>query len=66
MELRILSNDYVKTDCLRLIYIVRSQIDLMKLICSSIASDVAKGLQRAYSIYFVPRRTVVCEKVVLP
>ncbi|XP_052726912.1 vacuolar protein-sorting-associated protein 33 homolog isoform X2 [Vigna angularis] len=35
----------------------------MKFICSNIHNDISKGLQREYHVYFVPRRTVVCEKV---
>lgn len=46
-----------------MVYLVRSQLDLMKFICSNVHDDVSKGLQREYFVYFVPRRTVVCEKV---
>ncbi|XP_072067821.1 vacuolar protein-sorting-associated protein 33 homolog isoform X4 [Arachis hypogaea] len=35
----------------------------MRHICSNIHHDESKGLQREYHVYFVPRRTVVCEKV---
>lgn len=62
-ELRLLSDEPVQTDCSKILYLVRSQVDLMRLISSNILSDVSKGLQREYFIYFVPRRTVACEKV---
>ncbi|XP_078427603.1 sec1/munc18-like (SM) proteins superfamily [Wolffia australiana] len=62
-ELRLLSNGPLQTDCLKVVYIVRSHTSLVKLICSNISSDVSKGLQRDYFIYFVPRPTVVCEKI---
>jgi vacuolar protein sorting-associated protein 33A len=35
----------------------------MKFIASQIKNDEPKGLQREYFLYFVPRRTVACEKV---
>ncbi|KAK9160411.1 hypothetical protein Syun_006752 [Stephania yunnanensis] len=35
----------------------------MKIISAHIHKDIAKGVQREYSIYFVPRRTTVCEKI---
>lgn len=62
-ELRHLSSDPIQTDCSKVVYLVRSQMDLMRFICSHIQNDISKGLQREYFVYFVPRRTVVCEKV---
>ncbi|XP_028788976.1 vacuolar protein-sorting-associated protein 33 homolog isoform X2 [Neltuma alba] len=62
-ELRHLSAEPVQTDCSKIVYLVRSQPNLMKFICSNVNNDVSKGLQREYHVYFVPRRTVVCEKV---
>ncbi|XP_030932350.1 vacuolar protein-sorting-associated protein 33 homolog [Quercus lobata] len=35
----------------------------MKFICLNVHDDVSKGLQREYFVYFVPRCTVVCEKI---
>ncbi|XP_018633119.1 vacuolar protein-sorting-associated protein 33 homolog isoform X2 [Nicotiana tomentosiformis] len=35
----------------------------MKFICSHIHNDISKGIQREYFVYFVPRRAVVCEKI---
>ncbi|CAA6655531.1 unnamed protein product [Spirodela intermedia] len=62
-ELRHLSGDSLQTECPKVVYLVRSQMNLMKLICSNISNDISKGLQKEYFIYFVPRRTVVCEKI---
>ncbi|KAG7012914.1 Vacuolar protein-sorting-associated protein 33-like protein [Cucurbita argyrosperma subsp. argyrosperma] len=62
-ELRHLSSDPIQTDCNKVVYLVRAQMDLMRFICSHIQNDTSKGLQREYFVYFVPRRTVVCEKV---
>ncbi|KAI5399760.1 Vacuolar protein-sorting-associated protein 33, variant 3 [Lathyrus oleraceus] len=63
VELRHLSADPIQSDCTKIVFLVRSQPDLMRFICSNVHDDVSKGLQREYHVYFVPRRTVVCEKV---
>ncbi|MED6122788.1 Vacuolar protein-sorting-associated protein 33 [Stylosanthes scabra] len=63
VELRHLSADHIQTDCTKVVYLVRSQPNLMRYICSNIHHDESKGLQREYHVYFVPRRTVACEKV---
>ncbi|TKY51624.1 Vacuolar protein-sorting-associated protein 33-like [Spatholobus suberectus] len=63
VELRHLTGDPIQTDCSKVVYLVHAQPKLMRFICSNIHNDVSKGLQREYHVYFVPRRTVVCEKV---
>ncbi|XP_058762201.1 vacuolar protein-sorting-associated protein 33 homolog [Vicia villosa] len=63
VELRHLSADPIQSDCTKIVFLVRAQPDLMRFICSNVHDDVSKGLQREYHVYFVPRRTVVCEKV---
>ncbi|GMY09270.1 vacuolar protein-sorting-associated protein 33 homolog [Fagus crenata] len=63
VELRHLSADPIQTDCTKVVYLVRSQLDLMRFICSNVHNDESKGIQREYYVYFVPRRTVVCEKI---
>ncbi|KAF9676648.1 hypothetical protein SADUNF_Sadunf08G0024800 [Salix dunnii] len=62
-ELRHLSAEPIQTDCTKVVYLVRSEFSLMRLICSNIHHDTSQGLQREYYVYFVPRREVVCEKV---
>ncbi|KAJ0967310.1 hypothetical protein J5N97_024227 [Dioscorea zingiberensis] len=62
-ELRHLSAEPVQTDCLKVLYLVRPQLNLVKLISSNIQNDISKGVQREYFVYFVPRRTVACEKI---
>ncbi|XP_064935197.1 vacuolar protein-sorting-associated protein 33 homolog isoform X2 [Musa acuminata AAA Group] len=62
-ELRHLSAEPVQTECSKILYLVRPQINLMKFISSNIQYDLSKGVQREYFVYFVPRRTVVCEKI---
>ncbi|EEF42781.1 vacuolar protein-sorting-associated protein 33 homolog [Ricinus communis] len=62
-ELRHLSADPIQTDCTKVVYLVRSRFNLMRFICSHVHNDTSKGLEREYYIYFVPRREVVCEKV---
>ncbi|KAE7997001.1 hypothetical protein FH972_001676 [Carpinus fangiana] len=63
VELRHLSAEPIQTDCTKVVYLLRSQLDLMKFICSNVHNDISKGLQREYYVYFVPRRAVACEKV---
>nr|AXY97789.1 Vacuolar protein sorting 33 [Populus tomentosa] len=62
-DLRHLSAEPVDIDCTKVVYLVRSEFSLMRFICSHIHNDTSKGLQREYYVYFVPRREVVCEKV---
>ncbi|XP_011077279.1 vacuolar protein-sorting-associated protein 33 homolog [Sesamum indicum] len=62
-ELRHLTAEPIQTDRTKVVYLVRAQIDLIKFICSHIHNDTSKGLHREYYLYFVPRRAVVCEKV---
>lgn len=63
MELRHLTAEPVQTECTKVIYLVRSQLTFMKFIASHIQNDISKAIQRDYYVYFVPRRSVVCEKV---
>ncbi|KAL9323210.1 hypothetical protein ACSQ67_011263 [Phaseolus vulgaris] len=63
VELRHLSGDPIQTDSSKVVYLVHAQPKLMRFICSNIHNDLSKGLQREYHVYFVPRRTVACEKV---
>ncbi|XP_031384419.1 vacuolar protein-sorting-associated protein 33 homolog [Punica granatum] len=63
VELRHLSAEPIETDSTKVVYLVRSQLSLMKFICSHIHNDISKGLQREYYVYFVPRRSVACEKI---
>lgn len=63
VELRHLTSEPIQTECTKVVYLVRAQIDLMKFICLHVHADVSKGLQREYFVYFVPRRAVACEKV---
>ncbi|XP_068636528.1 vacuolar protein-sorting-associated protein 33 homolog isoform X2 [Aristolochia californica] len=63
VELRHLLAEPVPTDCTKVLYLVRSHHNLVKLICSHIQYDISKGVQREYHVYSVPRRTVVCEKI---
>ncbi|XP_038691940.1 vacuolar protein-sorting-associated protein 33 homolog [Tripterygium wilfordii] len=63
VELRLLSPEPLQTECTKVVYLVHSNLNLMSFICSHIHSDVTKGLQREYHIYFVPHRGVDCEKI---
>ncbi|XP_030547030.1 vacuolar protein-sorting-associated protein 33 homolog [Rhodamnia argentea] len=63
VELRHLSAEPIQTECTKIVYLVRAQLDLLKFICSHIHNDQSKGFQREYYVYFVPRRAVACEKI---
>uniref|UniRef100_A0A0D9W2T2 Uncharacterized protein n=1 Tax=Leersia perrieri TaxID=77586 RepID=A0A0D9W2T2_9ORYZ len=62
-ELRLLTTEPLQTECPKILYLVRSQLNFMKLIANQIKSDEPKGFQREFFLYFVPRRTVACEKI---
>uniref|UniRef100_A0A0E0IU23 Uncharacterized protein n=1 Tax=Oryza nivara TaxID=4536 RepID=A0A0E0IU23_ORYNI len=62
-ELRLLSAEPLQTECAKILYLIRSELKFMKLIASQIKNDEPKGLQREFFLYFVPRRTVACEKI---
>ncbi|KAI3896629.1 hypothetical protein MKX03_036089 [Papaver bracteatum] len=56
--------EHVQTGCTKVVYLIRSQMNLVKLISAHIRNDISKGTtQREYYVYFVPRRTVACEKI---
>ncbi|KAG2328972.1 hypothetical protein Bca4012_021410 [Brassica carinata] len=63
LELRHLSAEPVQTECTKVVYLVRSQLSFMKHIASHIQNDISKAIQRDYYVYFVPRRSVACEKI---
>ncbi|CAH8268644.1 unnamed protein product [Arabidopsis lyrata] len=63
LELRHLTAEPVQTECTKVIYLVRSQLTFMKFIASHIQNDISKAIQRDYYVYFVPRRSVACEKI---
>ncbi|KAL9257972.1 Vacuolar protein-sorting-associated protein 33-like protein, partial [Drosera capensis] len=62
-ELRYLSFDPLQTECNKVVFLVRNLLHLMKHISLNIQDDIQKGLQREYFVYFVPRRSVACEKI---
>jgi hypothetical protein len=55
--------DPVLSDCKNVIYLVRPRIPLMRQIAEHIEQDNSKQLQKSYSVIFIPRRTIICEKV---
>lgn len=63
VELRHLTAEPIQSESTKVVYLVRAQLDLMKFICSQIHNDTSKGLHREYHLYFVPRRLIVCEKI---
>ncbi|KAJ3679896.1 hypothetical protein LUZ60_016174 [Juncus effusus] len=63
VELRHLAADPIQTDASNVVFLVRPQINVMKIIANHIQNDASKSVQKEYYIYFVPRRTVACEKI---
>ncbi|KAL8130619.1 hypothetical protein V2J09_019774 [Rumex salicifolius] len=63
VELWLLNSEPVQTECTKVVFLVRNEINLMRHICTQIQNDHSKGLQREYFVYFVPRRSVACEKI---
>ncbi|KAL5800318.1 hypothetical protein ACOSQ4_033202 [Xanthoceras sorbifolium] len=63
IELRLLSAEPVQTECTKVVYFVHPVFNLMRFISFHIHDDASKGLQREYFLYFVPRRSVACEKI---
>ncbi|KAF9906448.1 hypothetical protein BX616_000721 [Lobosporangium transversale] len=55
----------LETDCKNLIYICRPQVNYMKYIAEHIHTHTTESRSGAYtySLFFVPRRTALCEKV---
>nr|XP_043614949.1 vacuolar protein-sorting-associated protein 33 homolog isoform X2 [Erigeron canadensis] len=62
-ELHHLNADPIETTCTKVVYLVQTQLHLMRFISTHIHNDTSKGLQREYFLYFVPRRAVACEKL---
>lgn len=58
-----LSADPVASECKNVIYLMRPRMGLMKLISSQIQQDNIQKLQKNYTVVFLPRRTIICEKV---
>ncbi|KAJ3224336.1 hypothetical protein HK099_008580 [Clydaea vesicula] len=58
-----LQKSKLETECKSLIYIVRPKIQSMKWISEQIKYFVSLGLKLDYHLFFVPRRTLVCEMV---
>lgn len=57
------SADSVPSECKNVIYLVRPRMPLMRQIATHIQQDNRQQLQKSYSVFFMPRRTINCEKV---
>ncbi|KAI8908166.1 Sec1-like protein [Powellomyces hirtus] len=58
-----LSAEHFTTECTSLIYICRPKLLYMKWIAAHIQANTQLGQRRTYSLFFVPRRTLICERV---
>lgn len=51
------------TDVDSLIYLIRPKVPFMRVIAEQIRLHLAANERRDYAIYFVPRRTMICEEI---
>eukprot|EP01104_Vermistella_antarctica_P001525 TRINITY_DN1158_c0_g1_i1.p1 TRINITY_DN1158_c0_g1~~TRINITY_DN1158_c0_g1_i1.p1 ORF type:complete len:617 (-),score=161.35 TRINITY_DN1158_c0_g1_i1:116-1966(-) len=58
-----LSDGPLQTPCKNLIYLCRPRVAFMHMIAAHIHDHTKSGLQKEYSLFFVPRRTMICERV---
>lgn len=58
-----LTSEPIQTECKNVMYLVRPRPGLMKLIAGHVRHDNREKLQRQYAVYFMPRKTIACEKV---
>lgn len=62
-----LDPSHLVTDCTSIIYVVRPEVHLAKQIANQVSAMEEEGdtlmRQRQYSILFVPRRSLLCDKV---
>eukprot|EP00665_Eupelagonemidae_sp_cell47_P004107 gene4107-4902_t len=62
-----LQSEPLATECTSIAWLIRPQVRLAELVAAQIkALEKARGRgepQRAYTLFFVPRRSMVCEKV---
>lgn len=58
-----LSYEPIEGECQKIMYLVRPRVNLMRQIASQIRADVKAKQVRQYHLFFMPRRTIVCEKV---
>ncbi|RKO88216.1 Sec1-like protein, partial [Blyttiomyces helicus] len=57
-----LSSGKIDTECKSLIYICKPKIQYMKWIAEHIHAHTNANIKVEYSLFFVPRRTMICEK----
>eukprot|EP00163_Fabomonas_tropica_P032762 TRINITY_DN8359_c0_g1_i1.p1 TRINITY_DN8359_c0_g1~~TRINITY_DN8359_c0_g1_i1.p1 ORF type:complete len:600 (+),score=140.03 TRINITY_DN8359_c0_g1_i1:778-2577(+) len=53
----------VETECKNVIYLVRPRTENMELVAEQIHEMEKAGMSKDYSVFFVPRRTMICERV---
>ncbi|KAI8827289.1 Sec1-like protein [Fimicolochytrium jonesii] len=58
-----LSAEPFTTDCTNLIYICRPKLEYARWIAAHLQANNKTGKKISYSLFFVPRRTLLCERV---
>jgi len=51
------------SECKSFLFLVRPRPHLMQYVAKQIHTDAKKGFKKDYTIFFVPRRTMLCERV---
>eukprot|EP01112_Ceratiomyxa_fruticulosa_P014948 TRINITY_DN4340_c0_g6_i1.p1 TRINITY_DN4340_c0_g6~~TRINITY_DN4340_c0_g6_i1.p1 ORF type:complete len:617 (-),score=127.38 TRINITY_DN4340_c0_g6_i1:93-1943(-) len=51
------------TECKNVVYLCRPKVKYMKYIADHIHQHEAEGAKKEYWVFFVPRRTMICERV---
>eukprot|EP01087_Luapelamoeba_hula_P012995 TRINITY_DN3682_c0_g1_i2.p1 TRINITY_DN3682_c0_g1~~TRINITY_DN3682_c0_g1_i2.p1 ORF type:complete len:607 (+),score=106.36 TRINITY_DN3682_c0_g1_i2:27-1823(+) len=57
-----LLGDRLETECKNLIYIIRPKLNFMKYVADHIHRHREEGSAKEYSLFFVPRRTMIVER----
>lgn len=52
----------LQTECQSLIYLVQPKVEQMRHIADNIHSHIDSGQKKSYSVFFAPRRTMLCER----
>eukprot|EP00850_Spirogloea_muscicola_P018861 SM000177S03194 [mRNA] locus=s177:293522:299055:+ [translate_table: standard] len=58
-----LSQTQIQTDCKVIVFLVRPRLALMNMVARQIKLDLQQRISREYALFFTPRRTIVCEKL---
>ena len=64
-KIHYLTNETIDTDAESIIYLTRTDINRVKLIADQIRNHKDLNEQHDYGVFFVPRKTILCERVLV-